>query len=287
MEIKKVCVLGAGTMGSGIVQLFAQSGYEVSVRDIEDRFVQNGLNGIKKGLQRFFVDKGKMTQAEADAIMARIKGTTDLKEAVAGAQLVVESVIEDLKVKQQVFRELEELCDPETILATNTSSLSITAIGSGIKRQDKVIGMHFFNPANVMKLVELIKGAKTSDETYNVIKDLSLKLGKEVITSQKDTAGFIVNRIFLAIVNEAARLVYEGVATPEDVDRGCQLGLGHSMGPLTTADLTGIDIVLDVTNVLYESFGERFLPNPLLKIKVAAGETGRKAGKGFYDYSQA
>ncbi len=287
MEIKKVCVLGAGTMGSGIVQLFAQNGYEVSVRDIEDRFVQNGINNIKKGLQRFFVDKGKMTQAEADAIMARIKGTTDLKEAVSGVQLVVESVIEDLEVKQQVFRELEELCEPETILATNTSSLSITAIGSGIKRQDKVIGMHFFNPANVMKLVELIKGAKTSDETYNVIKDLSLKLGKEVITSQKDTAGFIVNRIFLAIVNEAARLVYEGVATPEDVDKGCQLGLGHSMGPLTTADLTGIDIVLDVTNVLYESFGERFLPNPLLKIKVAAGEVGRKAGKGFYDYSQA
>lgn len=287
MEIKKVCVLGAGTMGSGIVQLFAQNGYDVSVRDIEDRFVQNGINNIKKGLQRFFVDKGKMTQAEADAIMARIKGTTDLKEAVSGAQLVVESVIEDLKVKQQVFRELEELCDPETILATNTSSLSITAIGSGIKRQDKVIGMHFFNPANVMKLVELIKGAKTSDETYNVIKDLSLKLGKEVITSQKDTAGFIVNRIFLAIVNEAARLVYEGVATPEDVDKGCQLGLGHNMGPLATADLTGIDVVLDVTNVLYESFGERFLPNPLLKLKVAAGEIGRKAGKGFYDYSQA
>ena len=286
MEIKKVCVLGAGTMGSGITQLLAQSGFEVSLRDIEDRFVQGGLNNIQKSLQRFFVEKDKMTQSEADAIMARIKGTTDLKEAASGAPLVIESIIEDLAVKQQVYRELDEICPPETILATNTSSLSVTAIASVTRRQDKVIGMHFFNPATVMKLVELIKGAKTSDETYEVIKDMSIKLGKEVITSQKDTAGFIVNRIFLAIVNEATRLVYEGVATPEDVDKGCQLGLGHAMGPLTTADLTGIDIVLDVTNILYESFGERFLPCPLVRIKYAAGELGRKAGKGFYDYSQ-
>ena len=286
MEIKKVCVLGAGTMGSGITQLLAQSGFEVSLRDIEDRFVQGGLNNIQKSLQRFFVEKDKMTQSEADAIMARIKGTIDLKEAASGAQLVIESIIEDLAVKQQVYRELDEICPPETILATNTSSLSITAIGSVTKRQDKVIGMHFFNPATVMKLVEIIKGAKTSEETYEVIKDMSIKLGKEVITSQKDTAGFIVNRIFLAIVNEATRLVYEGVATPEDVDKGCQLGLGHSMGPLATSDMTGIDIVWDVLNVIYEGFGERFLPCPLLKTKYVAGELGRKAGKGFYDYSQ-
>lgn len=286
MEIKKVCVLGAGNMGAGITQLLAQSGYEVAVRDIENRFVENGVNTIKKNLQKFFVEKGKMSQEEADAIFARIKGTTDLKEAASGAQLVIESIIEDLAVKQQVYRDLDEICPPETILATNTSSLSITEIGSVTKRQDKVVGMHFFNPPTVMKLVEIIRSTKTSDETYEVIKEVSIKLGKEVITSQKDTAGFIVNRIFLAVVNEAAKLVYEGVATPEDVDKGCQLGLGHAMGPLTTSDMTGIDVVWHVLNVLQEGFGERFLPCPLIKMKFAAGELGRKAGKGFYDYNQ-
>ncbi len=286
MEIKKICVLGAGTMGSGITQLLAQSGFEVSMRDIEDRFVQGGLNVITGNLKKFFVDKGKMTQSEADTILARISGATDLGEAVAGAQVVIESVPEQLAIKQQMFRELDKLCPPETILATNTSSLSVNLVGSVAKRQDKVIGMHFFNPATVMRLVEIIRGAKTSDETYEVIKDLTVKLGKEAITVQKDTAGFIVNRIFLAIVNEAAKLVYEGIATPEDVDKGCQLGLGHTMGPLKTIDLTGIDIGLDVLEILREGFGDAFLPCPLMKIKVAAGELGTKTGKGFYDYSQ-
>ncbi len=286
MEIKKVSVLGAGTMGSGITQLFAQNGYEVSMRDVEDRFVERGLNAIKGSLKKFLVDKGKMTQSEADTVLARIKGTTDLKEAVAGAQVVVESVPEQLQLKQETFRALNELCTPETILATNTSSLSVTEIGSVVEHQDRVIGMHFFNPATVMKLVEIIRGAKTSDETCEVIKDLSIKLGREVITAQKDTAGFIVNRIFLAVVNEAAELVYEGVATPEDVDKGCQLGLGHTMGPLRTIDLTGIDIGLHVLEILRDGFGDRFRPSQLMKIKVAANELGTKTGKGFYDYSQ-
>jgi 3-hydroxybutyryl-CoA dehydrogenase len=285
MDIKKVCVVGAGTMGSGITQLLALNGYEVSMRDIEDRFVQNGLNAIKGNLQKFLVDKGKMTQGEADAVLARIKGTTDLKEAVAAAQVVIESVPEELSLKQQTFRELAELCPSETVLASNTSALSITAIGSVVERQDKVIGMHFFNPATVMKLVEVIPGAKTSNETYEVIKGLAVKLGKEVITAQ-DSTGFIVNRIFLAIVNEAARIVYEGVATTEDVDKGCQLGLGHSMGPLRTIDLTGVDIGLHVLEVLQQGLGDRFAPCPLMKTKVAAGELGTKTGKGFYDYSQ-
>ncbi len=286
MEIKKICVLGAGTMGSGLAQLVAQNGYQVAMRDIEDRFVQSGLNTIKKNLQKFYVDKGKMSQNDADAVIARIKGTTDLKEAVTGAQLVIESVPEQLALKQQMFRELDELCPPEMILATNTSSLSINLIGSVTKRQDKVIGMHFFNPATVMRLVEIIRGAKTSDETYAVINDLSVKLGKEVITVEKDTPGFIVNRIFLAIVNEAAKLVYEGIATPADVDKGCQLGLGHTMGPLTTIDLTGIDIGLHVLEILREGFGDVFLPCPLIKMLVTADELGTKTGKGFYDYSQ-
>ena len=286
MEIDKICVLGGGTMGGGITQLLAQNGFKVSMRDIEDKFVERGLNGISGNLKKFFVDKGKMTQSEADTILARINGTTSLKEAVAGAQVVIESVPEQLPLKQQMFRELDELCPPETILATNTSSLSVNLIASVTNRQEKVIGMHFFNPATVMRLVEIIRGARTSDDTYETIKALTAKLGKEAITVQKDTAGFIVNRIFLAVVNEAAKLVYEGIATPEDVDKGCQLGLGHTMGPLRTIDLTGIDIGLDVLEILREGFGDAFLPCPLMKIKVAAGELGTKTGKGFYDYSQ-
>ena len=286
MEVKKVCVLGAGTMGNGITQLLALSGYDVAMRDIEDRFVQNGLNVIKGNLQRFFVAKEKMTQDEADKVLGRIKGTTDLKEAVAGAQVVIESIVEVLSLKQQVFKELDKLCAPEVILATNTSSLSITEIGSQCQHQERVIGMHFFNPATVMRLVEIIRGARTSDEAYNVIKELSTKLGKEVITVQKDAAGFIVNRIFLAICNEASKLVYEGIATPEDIDKGCQLGLGHTMGPMRTMDLAGTDIVLHVMGILQEEFGETFHICPLIKRMVAAGELGVKAGKGFYDYSK-
>jgi 3-hydroxybutyryl-CoA dehydrogenase len=286
MEIKKVCVLGAGTMGYGITQLIATNGYEVSMRDIEDRFVQNGLNAIKKNLQKFLVDKGKMTQDDADKVMARIKGTVDMKEAVAGAQVIIECVPEALPLKHQTFKELDELCPPETIMATNTSSLSITEISNATKRPDKVIGMHFFNPATVMKLVEVIPCAKTSDETYQVIKDLAIKLGKEVITVQRDAAGFIVNRIFLAICNEAAKLVYEGIATPEDVDKGCQFGLGHNMGPCRTMDLTGMDIVYHVIQVLQSEFGETFHPCPLIKHRAIANELGVKTGKGFYDYSQ-
>ena len=199
--------------------------------------------------------------------------------------MVIESIPEILSLKQQTFKELDELCAPETILASNTSSLTIAAIGSQTKRQEKVIGMHFFNPATVMRLVELIRGTQTSDETYEVIKDLSIKLGKEVITS-KDSTAFIVNRIFMAICNEAAKLVYEGVATPEDVDKGCQLGLGHTMGPCRTMDLTGIDITYHVLEILREDFGEAYRPCFLVKQKMTAGELCVKTGKGFYDYSQ-
>lgn len=287
MEVNKVCIVGAGVMGSQLVQLFATKGYEVSMTDIEDKFVQNGLSAIKGNLKKYFVDKGKMTQEEADKVVGRIKGTTDLKRAVAGAQLVIESIPEVMELKQQMFKQLDELCAPETILASNTSSLSITGIGSLTKRQDKVIGMHFFNPVAVMKLVEIIRGIKTSDDTCQVIKDLSAKLGKETIIVNKDVPGFIVTRLFVVLSNEAVKLLEEGVATAEDIDKGCQLGLGHAMGPLRSQDIVnGIPVALHCLDYMRAELGECYRPSPLWRRKVESGELGVKAGKGFYDYSQ-
>jgi 3-hydroxybutyryl-CoA dehydrogenase len=287
MEVNKVCIVGSGVMGSQLVQLFATKGYEVSMTDIEDRFVQNGLNAIKGNLKKYFVDKGKMTQEEADKVIGRIKGTIDLKRAVAGAQLVLESIPEVIELKQQTFKQLDELCARETILASNTSALSITAIGSLTRRQDKVIGMHFFNPVAVMRLVEIISGVKTSDETSQVIKDLADKLGKETIIVNKDVPGFVVTRLFVVLSNEAAKLLEEGVATAEDIDKGCQLGLGHAMGPLRSQDIVnGIPVVLHCLDYMRAELGECYRPSPLWRRKVEAGELGAKAGKGFYDYSQ-
>lgn len=287
MEIRKICILGAGTMGNQIAQLVAQSGHEVSMRDVEDRFVQNGLSAIKGRIQKFLVDKGKISQEEAGKILGRVKGTTDLKQATDGAQLVIECVPEDMELKQQVFKELDEVCAPETILASNTSSLSITAIGSLTRRQDKIVGMHFFNPVAVMKLIEVIRGAKTSDETVQVIKDLAAKFGKETIMVNKDSAGFVVVRLFAALGNEAVKLLDEGVASAEDIDKGCQLGLGHAMGPLKTHDITnGIPVTLHVLEYMREQLGDAYRPSPLWWQKVWCGELGVSTSKGFYDYSQ-
>lgn len=284
MKVNRICVLGAGMMGNQIAQLLATKGYQVSLVDTEDSLIQQALDNIRGNLKRFFVDKGKMSPDEMAAAVSQIRGTTVLKEAVAGVQVVIETISEDLALKQRTFKSLDELCAPETILASNSTTFMITDTSSLTRRQDRAIGMHFFNPVAAMKLIEIVRGVKTSDETYHTIKDLALSLDKEIITVN-DSPGLAVSRLYLTLVNEAAKLVYEGVASAEDVDKGCQLGLGHAMGPLRTNDMiNGMGIATHGLDYLRAVLGDDYKPCPLIRKRLLAGEMGKSAGKGFYDY---
>ncbi len=286
MEIKKVGVIGAGAMGSGICQLFAQNGYDVIVRDIKQEFVDRGLKFIDGTLGRS-VSKGKMSEEDKAAIMGRITGTVDMG-ALKDVDYVVEAAIEDLSLKQDIFKELDGITGPDVILATNTSSLAITEIAAATKRPDKVVGMHFFNPAPVMKLVEVIKGHLTSDETAKIAQDLAEKMGKVTVLVNKDEAGFIVNRMMIPQLMEAIKIYDEGIASKEDIDKAMRFGLNHPMGPFELMDFTGIDICYLVNEVF-----KKELPREVkhttpysLRATVRAGRLGRKTGAGWYDYNK-
>lgn len=282
MDIKTIGVVGAGTMGNGIAQVAAEAGFNVIMRDIEDRFVQRGLAMISKNLGRA-VAKGKITQADADAVLARISGTVDLSD-LKEADVVIEAVVENMALKKELYAQLDSICKPEAVLASNTSGLSITEMASVTKRPEKVVGMHFFNPVPVMKLVEIIKGAATDNQTYELAMDLARKLGKEPI-SVNEAPLFVVNRILIPMINEAAFVLMEGVASAEDIDRGMMLGANHPIGPLALADLVGLDIILAVMDTIYhETQDSKYRTCPLIRKLVRAGHLGRKTGRGFFTY---
>ena len=286
MEIKTVAVLGAGLMGHGITQVAAQvAQYEVYMRDIKQDFLDNGIRMISDSLMRF-VKKGEMTDAQVKEVLSRIHPTLDLKEAVSNADLVIEAVTENPELKKKVLAEADLFAKPDAIIASNTSSISISEIASATGRPEKFAGMHFFNPPQLMKLIEIIRGAKTSDETLNTIVEVTKKMGKEPVVVKKDVAGFVVNRILIPALNEAINLVNEDVATPEDIDKAIKLGLNWPMGPLTLLDYVGLDTTLAITEVMVKEIGSKYQASPLLRQMVRAGLLGRKTGKGFYDWKK-
>lgn len=280
--IETLGVIGAGTMGNGIAQVAARAGCRVILRDVKEELLERGMTAIRKSLQRD-VDKDRLKEEEKHSIINRIHTVTDF-DALAEADLVVEAVTEDLSVKREVFRTLDRLTRPDAILASNTSSISITKLGAATGRPDKVVGMHFMNPVPVIKLVEVIRGLQTSDETYERVRELTEKLGK-IPLECNDSPGFVSNRVLMPMINEAIFALYEGVATRESIDGIMKLGMNHPMGPLALADFIGLDVCLAILNVLDEGFGDpKYRPCPLLARYVDAGWLGRKSGRGFYEY---
>ena len=282
MEIKKVGIMGAGQMGAGIAQVAAQTGCEVVLRDVKEEFVEKGLAGIKKNLERS-VQKERITEDEKNKTLSRISTSLEVKDA-SDCDLIVEAIIEDLGIKQELFKELDECVKPEGILASNTSSCPITDIAAATNRPEKVIGMHFMNPVPVMKLVEIINGLATDENTYNIVEETAKKMNKTPVCVS-DYPGFVSNRVLLPMINEAVYCLMEGVASEEDIDTVMKLGMNHPMGPLALADLIGLDTCLSILNVLYEGLGDpKYRPCPLLKKYVSAGWVGKKVGRGFYKY---
>jgi len=284
MQVKNVVVVGGGTMGNGIAHLFAQNGYDTVLIDTKQEYIDCALATIKKNLERQ-AQKGAIPEADIKTALGRIRPSLRLDEACVG-DLVIEAAFEKKEVKTEIFKKLDAVCRPEAILASNTSSLPITAIATQTRRPEKVMGMHFMNPVPIMKLVELIRGMATSDETFSAIEDLCRKLGKTPV-AVNDYPGFISNRVLIPMINEAVCCLMEGVATREDIDTVMKLGMNHPMGPLTLADFIGLDICLDIMNVLYSGYGDsKYRPCPLLVKMVQAGYLGRKSGRGFYTYAK-
>jgi 3-hydroxybutyryl-CoA dehydrogenase len=280
---KKLMVVGAGLMGSGIAQVAAQAGWDVTLRDLDDAATARGVDAVSKSLARF-VAKGTVTAEAADEAVARITTTTDL-DAAADADIVVEAVFESIDVKRDVFRALDKICKSDAVLATNTSAIPITQIAAATERPESVVGTHFFSPVPMMKLCELVRGLKTSDETLATARAFAEQVGKTCIVVNRDVAGFVTTRLIAALVVEAVKLVENGVVSAEDLDIACKLGFGHAMGPLATTDLTGVDILAHAARNIYtETADPKFFPPELLRRMVAAGDLGRKTGKGFYTY---